>query len=128
MSEEPQELALTLSRHPEHLAVVRLGPGAELPSWAAGATLVSVTATAVETSVVCAAAAVPGKARSEGPFVAFSVDGPLDFSISGVIAGLTAPLAEEQIPVFVISTFDTDWLLVPADRADAAAAVWGVAP
>ncbi len=119
---------LTLTRHPEHLAVVRLGPGAELPAWAGGATLVSVTATAQETSVVCAADAVPTKARSAGPFVAFSVDGRLDFALTGVLAGLTEPLAREEIPVFVLSTFDTDWLLVPAERADEAATVWGVAP
>ena len=126
MSEGQHEQVLTLTRHPEHLAVVRLGPGAELPAWAGGATLVSVTATATETSVVCAAAAVPGKARSAGPFVAFSVDGTLDLTLTGVVAGLTAPLAEAQVPVFVISTFDTDWLLVPADRADEAAELWGV--
>ncbi len=125
MTEQPQPL--TLSRHPEHLAVVRLGPGAEVPDWARSATLVSITATASETSVVCAAADVPGKARSEGPFVAFSVDGSLDLGMTGVLSGLTEPLAREEIPVFVVSTFDTDWLLVPAERADAAATAWGVA-
>jgi hypothetical protein len=116
--------AYTLVRHPEPLAVVRLGPGADLPDWAGSSSLLSVTATATETSLVCAAAGVPRKVRQEGPFTAFQVDGTLDFSLTGVLSTLLAPLAEAGIPVFVLSTFDTDWVLVPGSRADAAADVW----
>lgn len=114
----------TLVRHPEHLAVVRLGPGTDIPSWATSATLFSVTATAEETSLICAYAPVPRKARREGPFVAFSVAGPLDFSLTGVLSSLLAPLAGAEIPVFTVSTFDTDWILVPVDDADRAAEEW----
>lgn len=109
---------------PEHLAVVRLGPGTDIPAWATSATLFSVTATAEETSVVCARAGVPRKARQEGPFVAFRVEGTLDFSLTGVLHGLLEPLAEEGIPVFAQSTFDTDWILVPAGDAERAAEAW----
>jgi uncharacterized protein len=117
-------VSLTLLAYDEHLAVVRLGPGADLPDWAASGTLLSVTATATETSVVCAAQAVPRKARKEGPFTAFAVQGPLDFSLTGVLSALLTPLAADEIPVFTISTFDTDWILVPADRADQTAESW----
>jgi uncharacterized protein len=48
------------------------------------------------------------------------VAGPLDFELTGVVAGLTAPLAEAGLPVFVVSTFDTDYLLVRTDRLNAA--------
>ena len=44
--------------------------------------------------------------------------GPLDFALTGVLYALLAPLAEAEISVFTISTYDTDWILVPADRAD----------
>jgi uncharacterized protein len=114
----------TLLAYDEHLAVVRLGPGADLPDWAVSGTLLSVSASAAETSVVCAAAAVPRKARQKGPFAAFAVQGPLDFSLTGVLSALLAPLAAKEIPVFTISTFDTDWILVPADRAEHAADAW----
>lgn len=114
----------TLSRYPERLAVVRLGPGAELPAWAGSATLLSVTATATETSVVCGAASVPAKARHAGPFIAFEVAGPLELSLTGVLAGLLTPLAEAGVSVFTISTFDTDWILVPDADADRAADEW----
>ena len=113
-----------LLQHDEPLVVVRLGPGADLPEWASSATLFSVTATATETSLVCGARGVPRKVRQHGPFTAFAVEGTLDFALTGVLARLLQPLAEAEIPVFVLSTFDTDWLLVPADRAAAAAEVW----
>ena len=115
----------TLLRHPDALAVVRLGPGSEVPGWATSATLFSVTATASETSLVCHASSVPTKARKQGPFVAYEVAGPLDFALTGVLASLLVPLAEAEVSVFAISTYDTDWLLVPAGSVDRAEAAWG---
>ena len=106
------------SSYPETLAVVRLGPGAEVPTWAESSSLFSVTATASETSIVCAARSVPKKSVHQRPFAAFAVEGPLDFALTGVLAELLEPLAEAEISVFTISTFDTDWILVPVDEAD----------
>ena len=56
--------AVKLSRYPETLAVVRLGPGTEVPKWAESSSLFSVTATATETSIVCAARSVPDEVRA----------------------------------------------------------------
>jgi hypothetical protein len=114
----------SLRRHPEALAVVRLGPGADLPPWAESSSILSVTATAAETSVVCGAAAVPDDVTHEKPFTAFEVQGPLDFSLTGVLAELLVPLADASISVFTLSTFDTDWILVPSAAADRAASEW----
>ena len=114
----------SLDRFPETLAVVRLAPGAEVPAWAESSSVFSVTATATETSLVCAARSVPTKARAQKPFTAFAVQGTLDFALTGVLAELLAPLAGEAISVFTLSTFDTDWILVPADRADDATEAW----
>lgn len=126
MTDSPSP-TFTLQRFPETLAVVRLGPGSEIPSWAESSSIFSVTATAAETSVVCAARDVPRKARHQRPFTAFEVVGPLDFSLVGVLTTLLEPLAEAGISVFVLSTFDTDWILVPGDRADDAGQVWTTA-
>lgn len=115
---------LVLVRHPEHLSVVRLGPGTDVPAWATAATIFSVTATATETSVVCASDGVPRKAVQQGPFVVFSVEGTLDFSLTGVLHSLLAPLADAGVAVFAQSTYDTDWVLVPAGDADRAAEAW----
>lgn len=113
-----------LRQYPETLAVVRLGPGSDVPAWAESASVFSVTATATETSVVCAARSVPAKARHQRPFTAFAVEGPLDFALTGVLVALLVPLAEAGISVFTLSTFDTDWILVPAGDADRAEEEW----
>ncbi len=115
---------MKLSQYPETLAVVRLGPGSEVPGWAESSSIFSVTATATETSVVCASRSVPTKAVAQRPFTAFEVEGPLDFSLVGVLVGLLTPLAEAEISAFTLSTYDTDWLLVPRDDAGRAAEAW----
>ena len=115
---------MKLEQFPEKIAVVRLAPGAEVPSWAESSSLFSITATARETSLVCAARSVPKKAQQAGPFTAFAVEGPLDFALTGVLVELLQPLADAEISVFTISTFDTDWVLVPVGDADRAAEEW----
>ena len=115
---------MKLEQFPETLAVVRLAPGAEIPAWAESSSLFSITATARETSLVCARRSVPKKAQQAGPFTAFAVEGPLDFSLTGILAELLQPLAEIEISIFTISTFDTDWILVPQGDADRAAEEW----
>ncbi|HEX5087005.1 MAG TPA: ACT domain-containing protein [Nocardioides sp.] len=115
---------MRLSRYPETLAVVRLPAGADVPDWAESSSILSITATATETSIVCAARSVPRKSRHERPFTAFEVEGPLDFALTGVLSTLLQPLAEAEISVFTISTFDTDWILVPGDAADRAEEEW----
>lgn len=103
------------------LAVCRLDPSAPLADWmAGGAPLASVTRTASELSVVCAEAAVPAGVRAETGWRALRVRGPLAFDVSGVLASLTAPLAAAGIPIFSLSTFDTDVVLVREADLDAA--------
>jgi hypothetical protein len=114
----------TLLLHPEPLAVVRLGPGADIPDWASASSLFAVVATGAETSLVCARAGVPRRSRQHGPLTAFEVAGPLDLTLTGVLSRLLEPLADAQIPVFTVSTFDTDWVLVPAEEAQRAAEAW----
>ncbi len=61
-------------------------------------------------------------ARNAG-WSALMVDGPLDFSLTGVLASIAAPLAEARISIFALSTFDTDYVLVKTDTLPAAVAV-----
>lgn len=112
---------LDLSLVAGDLAVCRLDPDEEIPAWVAGGDLWCVSRTPDELSLVCAFDQVPPEVKSEGPWRAFRVQGPLDFSLTGILAALTAPLAEAGIPIFALSTFDTDYLLVKADRLEAAA-------
>ena len=65
-----------------------------------------------ELSLVCETARVPDVtlAREDG-WRALRVEGTLDFSLTGILARIASVLAEEGIPVFAESTFDTDYLL-----------------
>ncbi|HET7146648.1 MAG TPA: ACT domain-containing protein [Gaiellaceae bacterium] len=97
----------------ELYAIVRLGPDAELPGWARGGHFWSVTRTESELSIVCAQDDVPDDESAERGWCALEVSGPpLDFSLTGVVASLVTPLADAAIPIFVLSTFETDYLLV----------------
>jgi len=94
-----------------------------VPSWAAGGQFVSITRTDSELSVVCGQEAVPKGVRCERGWRCLRVAGTLDFSLVGVLASLLNPLAEAGISVFVVSTFDTDYLLVKEDNLEAATEV-----
>ncbi len=57
---------------------------------------------------------------TSGPWRAMRVVGELDFALTGILASLTAPLAQAGIPVFAVSSYTTDYLLVNADNAESA--------
>jgi hypothetical protein len=99
---------------PDGYAIVRLHPGSELPPWVDAGPFRSVTRTDNEVSVVCRDRDVPDGESAERGWRVLELKGPLDFSLSGVVASLVVPLAEAEIPVFVISTFETDYILVRA--------------
>ncbi|HYE58855.1 MAG TPA: methylated-DNA--[protein]-cysteine S-methyltransferase [Rhodothermales bacterium] len=101
---------------PEPLAVCRLDGQATLPDWAFGGSLVSVTRTEEELSVVAPAASVPDGVRAEGPFRAIRLEGPFPLSAVGILARVSTALADARVAVLPIGTFDTDYLLVPAGR------------
>lgn len=103
-------------------AVCRLGPGEGIPDWAQvrDGALLSVTRGAEELSVVCEETLPPpGVDRSRG-WRAIRVRGTLEHSLTGVLHSLAAPLAEAGIPIFAVSTYETDYVLVPGTRLERA--------
>ncbi|MCU1347635.1 MAG: hypothetical protein JWO56_665 [Acidobacteria bacterium] len=114
---------MKLTLLPGRFAVCRLDPSAAVAPWAASSTFLSITRTASELSIVCDEGSVPGEVRSEGGWRCLEVAGPIPFETTGVAAALTAPLATARISVFLISTFDTDYLLVKEVHIEEALAV-----
>jgi hypothetical protein len=96
----------------DRLAVCRLDRGNDVPPWATRGGFCSITLTPDELSVVCPESAVPEGVRAEKGWRALRVAGAIDFSMVGVLASLTTPMAEAGVPLFALSTFDTDYLLI----------------
>ena len=114
--------------HEGTLAVARFAAAEPLPRWAdvdrVAEPLHVVARSARELSIVTAAVRVPDDATAERNFRGLEVAGPLEFSLVGILARLSAALAAASVPVLAISTFDTDWLLVREPRlAEAVAAL-----
>lgn len=97
---------------PDSLAICRLNKDAQIPDWALAGSFYTVARTADELSIVCPDGHPPSGTKFDSGWRALKVQGPLALDEIGILAGLTVPLAEAGIPIFVISTFDTDYLLV----------------
>lgn len=104
----------------EIYAIAKLPPDAAIPEWAHGS-FVAITRTPEELSIVCAN--VPDHVEASRGWKCLKVPGPLDFALTGILASIASPLAAAGIPIFAISTFDTDYILVREADADRAVAI-----
>jgi hypothetical protein len=103
---------LTLSLLPGRFAICELKPEHDIPEWVSNNGFWSVTKTRHELSIVCREDNVPKDIEAERGWRILEVEGPLDFSMTGVLNGLTKPLAESRISIFVLSTYLTDYLMI----------------
>ena len=113
----------TLSLLPDTLTICRLTPDAPIPHWALTGGFFSVTRTADELSIVCPQSNVPPAIQCDRDWRCLKVEGPLDLSLIGILASLTVPLARMGICIFVVSTYDTDYVLVKEKRLEEAVLV-----
>ena len=111
---------LSLSLLPERLAVCRLRPNEVIPQWVFSTSFWSVTRTDEELSLILPEEFVPSSWKVKKGWRCLKVHGPLDFSITGIIASLSTPLAEAGVSILAISTYDTDYLLVRSGDVDRA--------
>ena len=115
------EAIIKLQRILGRFAVCRLDPSADIPAWAkGGGPLLSITRSENELSIVAEQELVPAEIKSERNWAAMRIQGQLDFAIIGILAKLTTALTDAKISCFAISTFDTDYILVKEDSAQAA--------
>lgn len=106
----------TLTVLPDRLTVCRLEPDQPVPDWAQRGGFYSITRTDEELSIVCREENAPENIRCERGWRALTLEGPLDFSLVGVLSSLLVPLAEQGISIFALSTYDTDTILVKAEH------------
>lgn len=93
-------------------AICRFNPTDEEPSWIDKKQFYTITRTSKELSIVCIQDCLKGGLKAEKGWRILELEGPIDFDLTGVIASITQPLRDANIGVFVLSTFDTDYILV----------------
>lgn len=93
-------------------AIVRLAPDAALPDWATKGEFTSISRSADELSIVCPAENLPPGVESQHRWICLKLEGPFPFSLTGVLLSFIQPLSSNGIPIFAVSTFDTDYVLI----------------
>ena len=117
-SDLPRHLKYRVLAQP--LAVCRLASDASVPTWALEGGFFGGVRTREELSIVCSEDRVLDGAVAERGFVALKLEGPFPFSMTGVLASFLQPLAEAQVAIFAISTFDTDYVLIKRENLERA--------
>ena len=115
-----QRIELKFTRIHGQFAICKLSAGAPIPEWALAGAFTSVSRTSDELSIVCPADNFPPDVTSASRWICLKLAGPFAFSQVGILAAFIDPLAQNGIPIFAISTFDTDYVLVQEEYAAAA--------
>ncbi len=112
----------TVSLLPQCSAVCRLDSHSAVPAWATSGPFFCVARTAEELSIVCEEQRVPAGTQAAPGWRALRLHGPIAFTETGVLASLVQPLAAAAVGIFVVSTYDTDYLLVQQEQLESALA------
>jgi hypothetical protein len=112
------EKILTMRLLKEKYGVCRLDKNELIPEWAQKSDFFSITRTSDELSIVCCKKDIPSGIKFEGDWKILKIEGPLDFSLVGILSSISTILAQNRISIFAISTYDTDYILVKNDDLD----------
>ena len=96
----------------------RFSPESDIP--ALMGYFLSITRTKDELSIVCDAEIPLSSEKKEAGWACIKVLGPLGFGLTGILARIASVLAEAEISIFAISTYDTDYVLVKKEKLTAA--------
>jgi len=114
------ERALTMKLMKGLYGVCRLNRDEAIPEWVFQSSFYSITKTLDELSVVCSQDNIPDEIKCEKDWRILRVEGPLDFSLIGILSSISTTLANKGISIFAISTYDTDYILVKDKNIDTA--------
>jgi uncharacterized protein len=96
---------------PEKMAILRCEPGTAVAIPPVG--FFSLIRTADELSVIVEQSQAPKHAQKKSTgWRLFQVEGPFELDVIGVLASITAPLAEAKVSIFALATYDTDYFLI----------------
>ena len=103
--------AMVLIEYPEPFAVLRFPPASKIPEWAERGPFTSITRTPQELSVICRESQISPEQDAERGWYLIGCQGPLDFSSVGILAELAGTLADADLSILTIATYDTDYFL-----------------
>ncbi len=116
-----RDIQLTLEWIPGKFALARFPEDADIPPWALDShVLMSVTRMRDELSIIAPDDRIPFNVKCERGFIALRIIERLDFNLFGIVSKLSRALADAQVPILAISTYDTDVILFKKDKKDAA--------
>ena len=105
-------MKLTLSVLPEKLAICHFDKNTPIPDWAKNTSFCSITRTADELSIIAPQDKIPGGVMAEREWRAFKIQGPLGFTMTGIVSSLSKPLADAGISIFYVDTYETSYVLM----------------
>lgn len=111
---------LRLSIQPQVFTVLSLPPDSAIPDHGPPSSIISITRTSKELTIVCDADHVPDQCDESRRWKCIKVEGSFGFDAIGVIASLAEPLTLSKISLYVVSTYDTDYVLIQVRDIDAA--------
>lgn len=111
---------LTLKLLKEKYGVARLNKESEIPTWVFKGEFYSITKTEDELSIVSLEENIPLDIKCEKHWRILKIQGPLDFSLVGILSKISSLMAENSISIFAISTYDTDYILIKENNIEKA--------
>lgn len=91
-----------------------------VPTWIATKNFYSISRTEEELSIVCLDKNIPMEVKCEKEWKILKIEGPLDFSLIGILSKISTLLANEKISIFAISTYDTDYIMIKKEKLEEA--------
>jgi uncharacterized protein len=113
---------LKLALLDDTFAIHRFSPSHGIPDEVLSETLFGIFKTDEELSIVCRDSLELSSEQCHRGWSCIKVSGPLDLNALGILANLSKVLAEARINIFVVSTYDTDYILIPEEKSPAAIA------
>lgn len=117
------EKKLTLKLLKDTCGICRLEKDSQIPSWAFDGEFYSITKTDDELSIVCLEKNIPSDVKYESGWKVFKIQGSLDFSLIGILSKISGLMAENNISIFAVSTYDTDYILIKEEKLENAVKV-----
>jgi hypothetical protein len=108
----------------DKFAIHRFNLSAKIPDEVFGEGFFGIVKTGEELSIVCRDSLELNSERCDRGWSCIKVTGPLDLNTVGILANISKVLAEARISIFVVSTYDTDYILIPAEKTPGAVAAF----